>query len=584
MSALTTAAGTPLRRRILVVDDSYIIRRLVSEIIESDPLLEVAGEAENGKTALQQVRKLNPDLVLLDIEMPEMSGLETLRRLSLRSPCPVVILSSLVASADSAERLEALRLGAAAIIAKPSGAVSLDLKQKRASEIVTTARRVLRLPPVLDADRPAHAASEASDEAESHSVTGSNLHLLGGPALEELTGAMAGGLLVFDASGHLALANTAARSILRMGPLPRGLALASVFADYNEDLADKISAVLQGAPPLEGVECEFATPDGDWTSLRLSARRLPRSQDFLAVSFLDINREKNLERLLARIQANPVARIMAGQDASVLDGAIVPATVLFCDIRNFTSLSEALGARGTVRLLNDYFSFMADILRDQGGIIDKFIGDAIMALFGVPAPQGGDADRAVEAARVMIKALDLVNERRQDGLAEPLRIGIGLASGEVLAGNIGSPDRMNYTVIGDAANLASRLEAITNTYGAAILACGETVSQLTRPVPLRLVDVVRVKGQTRPAEVYEILPSDTPGPIQEQWLEAHAGGFSAYRAGDFAMAEAGFVRALELMPADKASLLLRDRCRMMMIRDAASFVTPWDGVWTLKEK
>ncbi|WP_294644183.1 response regulator, partial [uncultured Aureimonas sp.] len=118
---MTSERGTAPSCRVLVVDDSFIMRRLVREIVESDEALTVCGMAENGKAALALVRSEKPDVVLLDIEMPEMSGLETLRRLGLRSPCKVVILSSLVADEDAAERREALRLGAFAAIGKPSG-------------------------------------------------------------------------------------------------------------------------------------------------------------------------------------------------------------------------------------------------------------------------------------------------------------------------------------------------------------------------------------------------------------------------------------------------------------------------------
>src|ERR1700688_2535920 len=118
-------AQTSARKRVLVVDDSFITRNVVRQIVESDPDLEVIDTAENGMVALKKVRQMKPDVVLLDIEMPEMSGLETLRRLGLRSPCKVVILSSLVGNTASAERIAALRLGAVATIAKPSRGVRL---------------------------------------------------------------------------------------------------------------------------------------------------------------------------------------------------------------------------------------------------------------------------------------------------------------------------------------------------------------------------------------------------------------------------------------------------------------------------
>ncbi len=153
---VTGSRGAGARKRILVVDDSLIMRNLITEIVDSDPDLEVVDTAPDGRSALQKVRQLKPDAVLLDIEMPEMSGLETLRRLNLRSTCKVVILSSLVANEDSSKRVEALRLGAVATIGKPSGGVSFDLKQKRASEIVRTLRRALDLARMRRRARPRH--------------------------------------------------------------------------------------------------------------------------------------------------------------------------------------------------------------------------------------------------------------------------------------------------------------------------------------------------------------------------------------------------------------------------------------------
>ena len=137
---------TRVRKRVLVVDDSFITRNVVRQIVESDPDLEVVDTAENGVVALEKVRRMKPDVVLLDIEMPEMSGLETLRQLGLRSPCKVVILSNYVGKAHSAERTEALRLGAVAAIAKPSGSAGLDLRQMRESNIVTVLRKTLASP------------------------------------------------------------------------------------------------------------------------------------------------------------------------------------------------------------------------------------------------------------------------------------------------------------------------------------------------------------------------------------------------------------------------------------------------------
>jgi two-component system chemotaxis response regulator CheB len=131
-------------KNILIVDDSFIMRTLIQDIVQSDPEFTVVGMAENGKVGLQKVRELKPDLVLLDIEMPEMTGLEMLKRLALVSKAKVIIVSSL-GQAGSPQAVEARRLGAADIIAKPSGAMSLDLADKRGHELVQAMRRALNM-------------------------------------------------------------------------------------------------------------------------------------------------------------------------------------------------------------------------------------------------------------------------------------------------------------------------------------------------------------------------------------------------------------------------------------------------------
>jgi two-component system chemotaxis response regulator CheB len=132
------------KKRILIVDDSFVMRALLRGIVTSDPDLEVAGEATNGLEGLQQVKEISPDLVLLDIEMPHMDGIECIKRLRLMSKVPVIIVSS-VAQAGSPQAIEARKFGAAEVIAKPSGAMSLDLNAKKGHEIVTASRRVLGL-------------------------------------------------------------------------------------------------------------------------------------------------------------------------------------------------------------------------------------------------------------------------------------------------------------------------------------------------------------------------------------------------------------------------------------------------------
>jgi class 3 adenylate cyclase/CheY-like chemotaxis protein len=547
--------------KVLVVDDSFIIRKLVSEIIVSDQDFVLAGQAENGKAALRLVREVKPDLVLLDIEMPEMSGLETLRRLGLRSPCHVIILSSLVGAEDSKERLEAQRLGAAATISKPSGAVSLDLKQKRASEVVATMRRVVGLP-ALAAEGVGGAPAPVADVAL---------------ALRPVLDCCTGGVLLFDRGGTLTQANTATHALVN-GAEKAGARLADIFSDFNNGIAEDLWRVTASGAPIVGAEVDYAGHDGSWATLKLSARIVKvADSDRLIVTLDDISRERHLQDLLAKTQSSGIAQWMAkGKDFGPSDG-IRHVSILFSDIRDFTPLSEQLGGKGTVAMLNEYFSFMADVIRDCGGLIDKYIGDAIMALFGAPVQGHRDADQAIVAARSMFGALDLFNERRTESQGPPIHIGIGVATGPVVAGAIGSPDRMNYTVIGNAANLAARLEALTKPYGAAILVCGETVAALTKPTPMRQVDLLRVKGQEAPTAVYEIfVHEEASGDAAGR--QAFDAAFGLYRKGDFAKAVAAFDEALCLAPDDQMSALLRQRC--LHPPDPSR----WDGSWIASEK
>ena len=198
-----------------------------------------------------------------------------------------------------------------------------------------------------------------------------------------------------------------------------------------------------------------------------------------------------------------VEHLLAGR--LKLGGESLHVTVLFTDIRGFTSLSEHMNAHDVVALLNEYFTEMVAIVMQEGGVVDKYIGDAIMAVFGAPVPKPDDAVRAVRAAVRMRAALAQLNERLVERGKPEIHTGIGIHTGEVVAGNIGSDARMEYTVIGDAVNLASRLESATKELHADVVVSGDTLAQLNNRFVTREVREITVKGRQQAVKVHEVL-------------------------------------------------------------------------------
>jgi adenylate cyclase len=183
----------------------------------------------------------------------------------------------------------------------------------------------------------------------------------------------------------------------------------------------------------------------------------------------------------------------------------VPVTVLFSDIRSFTSISESMDPRALLDFLNEYFSGMVESVLTHHGVVDKFIGDAIMAVFGAPVPEPDDPLNAIKAALEMRARLTSINEDfRQRGLPE-IRTGIGLHSGQVVAGNMGHTERMEYTVIGDAVNLASRLEGMTKELQCDVILSEDLFKQVEAHVQTEPLRKIKVKGRDQEVMVYRLI-------------------------------------------------------------------------------
>jgi len=395
------------------------------------------------------------------------------------------------------------------------------------------------------------------------------------------------GMITLSKARELVTVNLAAAKILRLPESALiGQAAEAVFGAANPWLLEAVARVEQTGQSQISVDAGVRLVDGDTVSVNLTAVPLLNAAQEAIGSMLileDISAEKRVKSTMARYMSKEVVDqlLQAGEDQ--LGGKDQKITVLFSDVRSFTTMSEAMGARETVSMLNEYFATMVDVIFNHGGILDKYIGDAIMALFGAPFRGPNDADNALTVANEMMIALQVLNRARTEAGKVPLQIGIGLSTGNVVVGNIGSPKRMEYTVIGDSVNLASRLEGATKYYGAGILISEGTVQDLTQDFLLREIDLMRVKGKERPVAVYESLGYHTAQsfPALREMLEAFQAGLVAYRERDFARAVECFSIAAATSEKEQPARLYLERCRHYQSSPPPA---DWDGVWVLTEK
>ncbi len=365
-----------------------------------------------------------------------------------------------------------------------------------------------------------------------------------------------------------------------------GLHISEVFSGDSSWVVDAVSKVLQSGEQDVTMDNELILHNGKTISINLTAVPLLSVKSELIGSMLvieDISGEKRMKGTLARYMTKQVADQLMENAETMLGGQIKPATVLFSDIRSFTTISEHCGPQETVSMLNSYFTEMVDIIFNHGGILDKYIGDAILAVFGAPFSTGRDADQAITVAVEMMRALKSFNACRCRENKPGINIGIGINTDEVLVGNIGSMKRMDYTVIGDGVNLASRLESATKYYGVNILISGSTLHNLTNSYLMREVDFIQVKGKTRPVAIYEVLEfhDDASFPHAREVARRFEEGLALYRQSRWNAAVRAFESALALHPGDKLSRMYVDRCLYLLENPP---LPDWDGVWVMKEK
>jgi adenylate cyclase len=404
---------------------------------------------------------------------------------------------------------------------------------------------------------------------------------------ESMLQSMSNGVITMDDTGVIVTCNAAS---LKITDTIEEEVIGKLAEDYfgveNQWVIDKLIKVSEASTSDMTVDAKLIFNGKDVSANVTILPLLSNEENKKLGSMImieDISSEKRMKSTMSRYMDPGVADQLLAGDADVLGGRAVESTILFSDIRGFTTLTEQLGAQGTVSLLNEYFTIMVDCISREGGMLDKFIGDAIMAGFGVPIAHNDDEDRAMRAAISMITELREWNEDRAKTGLVAVDMGIGINTDLVVTGNIGSPKRMDYTMIGDGVNLAARLESACKQYTAKILISEHTQAKLRGTYRMRAVDRVIVKGKTKPVAIYEVLDGYSAEEFPEVMdvVGYFNAGIEHYRKMAWNKAISSFKKALRANPNDRLTQNYIERCVYFIENPPGD---AWDGVWVLTSK
>ena len=350
------------------------------------------------------------------------------------------------------------------------------------------------------------------------------------------------------------------------------LLIAAAYLGLARMLYDRIGLLLMVVPPVSA----FLASGLSGLGFEYALERLEK-----------LRTRRTLERYVSKNLVKEILDNPGGYYSSML-GSRKPVTVLFSDLVGFTTLSERADPAALVSQLNRYLSAMVPMVFDNGGTLDKFIGDAIMAVWGNVSSRGAaeDAKAAVRAALGMRKMIAKLNEEWSTEGFIPLAFGVGINHGDAVVGNIGSytpHERLDPTVIGDAVNLASRLEALTRQYRIDIL-IGASAAELVRDeFHLRSVDLVQVKGKTEPVDVFTLVGwrKDDIDPELLKWLQSYEEGIKKFRGRQFTEAKILFSQFLEFYPDDFLAKMYLDRA---LVYEQTPPDDAWNAVEVFKKK
>ena len=333
---------------------------------------------------------------------------------------------------------------------------------------------------------------------------------------KDMLHALTNGVISTDKKGNIVATNPSAQKLLGVSEaeLAEGQSLRELIKLEKGDFAKWFDASLspedekdrqQYYPDQVLLSCEAKSQSINLSINSMTDATDPSKVNGALVVMEDISSAKQVKNLMYRYMTPEVAEALLASGDTGLGGKRKNVSVLFSDIRSYTTLTEKLQAEEVVVMLNKYFEVMVDVVFEYGGTLDKYIGDALMAVFGSPAPLEDHAWCAMQTAVKMREKLAVFNQERVANEELPISIGMGVHSDEVVSGNIGSSKRMELTSIGDGVNLASRLEGASKQYGTDLIISGNTYRDYTDRLYVRELDFITVKGKSEPVIVYELV-------------------------------------------------------------------------------
>ncbi|MGL5061140.1 MAG: adenylate/guanylate cyclase domain-containing protein [Microcoleus sp.] len=587
---------------VCVDDEKTVLRSLKAELqqaIDNDCIIEIA---EGGQEALELIVELLEDgyevpLIISDHIMPDMKGDELLRRVHIISPKTLKIM--LTGQADIEAVANAIaNANLYRYIAKPwqqedlsftvKEAVNSYLQNKQLAEQNAQLQEMNRELAQLNLDQALLIAQLNENENR----------------LTQFLEAMPIGVGVLDAEGKVYYINQKAKEIFGKGVVPdiNSEQLSEVYQTYRAGTNQEYPP--EELPIVRALKGENATADdvevhnGDRiipldisatpiydsngkityainTLLDITARRKAEAdRKNLITELFQVNctleealdTQVKITKATNRFVPNQFLAFLGHQsivDVKLGEAVDLEMSILFSDIRDFTALSEKMTPQDNFQFINSYLSRMEPIIVGHRGFIDKYIGDAIMALFS----EG--ADDAVTAGIAMLQALVEYNQNCADCSYAPVKIGVGINTGSLMLGTVGGNNRMDGTVISDAVNLAARIESLTKNYGVPLLITEQTFDRLTNPAnyAIRVIDRVQVKGKSELVTVYEVFDADLPevkaGKLTT--LPLFAGALSLYNTHNLREAAALFADCFRQNPGDKVAQIYLERCRRLIV-------------------